>query len=73
MTLPVVKHSYLVTDINDLARIVKEAFKVATTGRPGPVVIDIPKDIQQAKVVPEWPKEIELRDSKNPGRPVILS
>ncbi len=67
MTLPVVKHSYLVMDINDLAYTVKEAFKVATSGRPGPVVIDIPKDVQQNKIVPDWPGEIVLRDSKMPS------
>src|SRR5207344_1175140 len=49
MTLPVVKHSYLVTDVNDIPRIVKEAFYIARSGRPGPVVIDVPKNIQQAK------------------------
>ena len=48
MTLPVVKHSYLVTDINDIPRIVKEAFYIAQTGRPGPVLIDMPKNVQQA-------------------------
>src|SRR5687768_7197666 len=47
LTLPIVKHSYLITDINDIARVVKEAFYVAQTGRPGPVVIDIPKNVQQ--------------------------
>ena len=46
MTLPMVKHSYLVTGINDIPRIVKEAFHIAQTGRPGPVVIDMPKDVQ---------------------------
>ena len=61
MTLPIVKHSYLVTDINDIPRIVKEAFYIAQTGRPGPVVIDIPKNIQQAKTQPVFPKEINLR------------
>src|SRR5947199_7436447 len=49
MTLPVVKHSYLVTDINEIARVVKEAFYIAQTGRPGPVVIDLPKNIQQQR------------------------
>jgi acetolactate synthase-1/2/3 large subunit len=48
MTLPIVKHSYLVLDIKDIPRIVKEAFHIAQTGRPGPVVIDIAKDVQQA-------------------------
>ena len=61
MTLPVVKHSYLVTDIHDLPRIVKEAFHIAQSGRPGPVVIDFPKNIQQQKAQPVWPREITLR------------
>lgn len=61
MTLPVVKHSYLITDIHDIPRIVKEAFYIATSGRPGPVVIDFPKNIQQQKAQPIWPKEIKLR------------
>ena len=49
VTLPIVKHSYLITDINDIPRIVKEAFYIAQTGRPGPVVIDLPKNVQQAQ------------------------
>ena len=61
MTLPVVKHSYLVTDIADIPRIVKEAFFVAQTGRPGPVVIDFPKNIQQQRAQPVWPKTVTLR------------
>src|SRR5256886_10741242 len=61
MTLPIVKHSYLVTDINDIPRIVKEAFYIAQSGRPGPVMIDIPKNIQQAKAQPLFPKETHLR------------
>jgi acetolactate synthase-1/2/3 large subunit len=50
MTLPIVKHSYLVLDIKDIPRIVKEAFHIAQTGRPGPVVIDITKDVQQTTI-----------------------
>src|SRR5881628_2338290 len=61
MTLPVVKHSYLITDINDIPRIVKEAFHIAQTGRPGPVLIDLPKNVQQAKTQPVFPSEIHLR------------
>src|SRR5438094_6879701 len=61
VTLPVVKHSYLVTNVNDIPRIVKEAFHIAQTGRPGPVVIDIPKNVQQTKTQPVWPKELNLR------------
>ncbi len=60
MTLPIVKHSYLVLDANDLPRIIKEAFLIATTGRPGPVVIDIPKDVQQAIVKPVFPAEVSI-------------
>ncbi len=61
MTLPVVKHSYLITDIKDIARIVKEAFHIAQSGRPGPVVIDFPKNIQQQTAQPVWPKEVQIR------------
>jgi len=55
VTLPIVKHSYLVTSVNDLPRIVKEAFYIAQSGRPGPVVIDVPKNVQQARTQPVWP------------------
>lgn len=60
MTLPIVKHSYLVLDKHDLARVIKEAFHIASTGRPGPVVIDIPKDIQQEIFTPNFPDTIDL-------------
>ena len=56
----ITKHHYLVTDVNDLARVVKEAFHIATTGRPGPVLIDMPKDVQQAKTVPDYDVPMDL-------------
>jgi acetolactate synthase I/II/III large subunit len=61
LTLPVVKHSYLVTNVNDIPRIVKESFYIAQSGRPGPVVIDIPKNIQQEKTQPVWPTLEEIK------------
>ncbi|MEA3213354.1 MAG: acetolactate synthase large subunit [Chthoniobacter sp.] len=61
VTAQIVKHNYLVTDINDLARIVKEAFYIAQTGRPGPVLIDIPKNIQMGETQPVFPSEVNLR------------
>ncbi len=61
VTLPIVKHSYLVTDPMDIPRIVKEAFYIAQTGRPGPVVIDMPKDVQEKRIQPVFPDKIELR------------
>jgi acetolactate synthase-1/2/3 large subunit len=64
MTLPVVKHSYLVLDAKDIPRVVKEAFYIANSGRPGPVVIDIPKNVQQAITQPVWPSRIDLRGYK---------
>jgi acetolactate synthase I/II/III large subunit len=61
MTLPVVKHSYLVTDVTEIPRVIKEAFHIATTGRPGPVVVDVPKNIQQTKAQPVWPDQTDIR------------
>ena len=63
ITMPITKHNYIVKDINDLQRIVKEAFYIAKEGRPGPVLIDIPKDITAAKAKYEKiiPKEVEKR------------
>ncbi len=61
MTLPVVKHSYLITDINDIPRVVKEAFHIAQTGRPGPVLIDLPKNVQQARTQPIFPGQVNVR------------
>jgi acetolactate synthase-1/2/3 large subunit len=63
MTLPIVKHSYLVMDPKDLPRIFKEAFYLAKSGRPGPVVIDIPKDVQQRKFQPVYPAAVEFRST----------
>jgi acetolactate synthase-1/2/3 large subunit len=64
MTLPVVKHSYLVMDARDIPRIIKEAFYIANSGRPGPVVIDIPKDKQMDKTQPIFPAKVEFRGYK---------
>src|SRR5947209_7549446 len=61
MTLPIVKHSYLVTDVNDIPRVIKEAFYIAQTGRPGPVVVDVPKNVQQTKAQPVFPREVHIR------------
>ena len=63
LTLPVVKHSYLVLNVHDLPRVFKEAFHLARSGRPGPVVIDIPKDVQQAKFTPVYPQDVEFRSA----------
>lgn len=65
ITRPCVKHNFLVKDVNDLALTLKKAFYIATTGRPGPVVVDIPKDVTAASANYEHPKEIEMR-SYNP-------
>lgn len=60
MTAPIVKHSYLVTSLESIPRIVKEAFYIARTGRPGPVVIDIPKNFQEGKFVPDFEQPMDL-------------
>ena len=51
ITMPVVKHSYLVKNTNDLPRVVREAYHIATTGRPGPVLIDVPKNVSKSITV----------------------
>jgi len=60
ITLPITKHNYLVTDIAELPKVFKEAFHIARTGRPGPVVIDVAKNAQQARMVPKWPDKVDL-------------
>ena len=67
ITMPITKHNYLVTKAEDIPRVLAEAFHIASTGRPGPVLVDISKDALQAKTTFSWPPRIEL-----PGyRPVI--
>ena len=64
ITRPVVKHNFLVKDVKDLALTIKKAFYIARTGRPGPVLVDIPKDISMHKCMFEYPREIEMRSYK---------
>src|SRR4029077_18636806 len=56
----ITKHHYLVTDIADLPRIMREAYIIATTGRPGPVLVDMPKNVQLTKVVPDYNAPLDL-------------
>ena len=60
ITVPITKHSFLVRDPREIPRVMKEAFHIASTGRPGPVVVDVTKDAQQASVVPDWDVELDL-------------
>jgi acetolactate synthase-1/2/3 large subunit len=61
ITMPITKHSYLVRDVNDLPRIIHEAFHIANTGRKGPVLIDIPKDVSAHKTVFQPVKQVNIR------------
>ena len=61
ITRPITKHSYLVKKVEDLPRIMMEAFHIARTGKPGPVLIDIPKDVSKNATVPKWPDKVEMR------------
>ena len=65
ITRPCVKHNFLVKSVKDLAETMKKAFHIATTGRPGPVLVDIPKDVTRDKCRFEYPKSVEMR-SYNP-------
>ena len=60
ITLPVTKHNYLVTDPDDIPRVIAEAFHIAATGRPGPVLVDIAKSAMQARTTFRWPQTIDL-------------
>ena len=60
ITVPITKHNYLVRDAQDLPRVMREAFHIARTGRPGPVLIDITKDAQLARFVPDWDEPMDL-------------
>ncbi len=60
ITIPVVKHNYLVKDSNDLVRVAKEAYHISTTGRPGPVLIDVPKDVSQGAFTATMEPELDL-------------
>ncbi len=64
ITRPITKHNYLVEDIKDLTRIIKEAFHIASTGRPGPVLIDFPSDIQMKEAEFVYPEKIDIRGYK---------
>jgi len=60
ITLPITKHNYLVTDPDDIPRVIAEAFHIASTGRPGPVLVDITKDAMQAQTTFSWPQQLDL-------------
>jgi acetolactate synthase-1/2/3 large subunit len=74
ITRPVTKHNYLIKDVNDITRIVREAFYIARTGRPGPVLIDFPVDVSRAECEFHFPEKVSIR-SYNPvvaGHPLQI-
>ncbi|MDP6205098.1 MAG: biosynthetic-type acetolactate synthase large subunit, partial [SAR324 cluster bacterium] len=68
VTMPVVKHSYLVREVNDLPRVMNEAFHLATSGRPGPVLVDLPKDVVSAECETDFTDEFHLPGYAPPAR-----
>ena len=71
VTMDITKHNWLITDVDDIPRVVAEAFHVATTGRPGPVLVDLPKDIANATMDWYWPSSLDELDlpGYHPGPP----
>ena len=69
MTMPVTKHNILVKNAEEIPLAIKQAFHIASTGRPGVVLVDVTKDAQQAETVFEWPEELSLPGYRVPGRP----
>ncbi len=64
ITRPIVKHNFLVKDVKDLAATIKKAFYIAKTGRPGPVLVDIPKDVTAKKTIFAYPADVDMRSYK---------
>ncbi len=64
ITRPITKHNYLVKKVENLPKVIKEAFHIASTGRPGPVLIDVPKDVQMAETAYRYPSSVEMRSYK---------
>ncbi len=64
ITRPCTKHNYLIRDVNDISRTIKEAFHIAGSGRPGPVLIDLPKDVQTAEAPFSYPETVSMRGYK---------
>lgn len=64
ITRPITKHNYLVKDVKELSKVIREAFHIASTGRPGPVLIDLPVDVQQQDTEFIWPQTINIRGYK---------
>src|SRR3954451_2300938 len=69
ITMPITKHNFLVQHVEDIPRTIMEAFHIASTGRPGPVLVDVPKDILQAATSFAWPPVLDLPSSRPPRRP----
>ena len=69
ITMPITKHNYLVTDPAQIPRVIAEAFHIASTGRPGPVLVDISKDALQAATTFAWPASVDLRGYRPVARP----
>ncbi len=69
ITMPVTKHNWLIQSASDIPTVVREAFHVATTGRPGPVLVDIPKDISNQTMDWYWPDGVDMPGFKAPGPP----
>lgn len=61
VTRSITKHNYLVMNVDDIPRVIREAFFLASSGRPGPVLVDIPKDIQQQLAIPDWSQGMKLQ------------
>jgi acetolactate synthase-1/2/3 large subunit len=69
ITMPITKHNYLVTSTADIPRILAEAYHIARTGRPGPVLVDVPKDIQAASAPFRWPERLDLPGYRSVAKP----